>query len=505
MDMSHETTSHLRAPTPHGTSGAEGSRGRHGRGLRGGSLWVLAVGGLGGAAYLSLQSGVFTSPVAAQPDFAAAAAAARADGIIRVPSELPTLGAALEASQPLDMIELAPGDHLGGVTLPSHPVRVTGAGMGATRIQAAPGGPVLRVVGHGGGECSIEQLAIVGGKGPEGAGVLVEAGRVQLRQVSLRDHEGSAVVVRPASQVTLAECVLSGNHGPRVGGAVRNEGGEVLAVSCQFVDNTAITFGGAIYSDGGTLDLVACTFDDNATTSGAFGGAVYGAGARVRVVGSEFARNTSLESGGAVYLDRGSAEIERSSFTGNLAQQGAWAICSSGAQAELRSSQLCGEAEQLLGGDLVHGPSNSFNAACFADCNQNGMDDSLEIARGWAADVDANGVPDACDPDCNSNDLPDGWELAQGFAQDANSNGMIDTCEIRMGMAADEDHDLVPDEVQVERSMQAPTPAAAAALAELEREVPGLLEDMKKGAEPQPPESPRRRPPDFDRFRRTLR
>lgn len=504
--MRHESTSHLHAPASHGSTGAQRPRDRRGGRVRGGGLWVLAVAVLGGVAYLSLQSGVFTSPVAAQPDLAAAAAAARSDGVIRVPSELPTLGAALEASQPLDTIELAPGDHLGGVSLPSHPVRLIGAGMSATRIHAAPGGPVLRVVGHGGGECSIEQLAVVGGKGAEGAGVLVEAGRVQLRQVSLRANEGSAVVVRSGSQVTLAECVLSGNQGPRAGGAVRNEGGEVLAVSCQFADNTAITFGGAIYSDGGSLDLVACTFDDNATTGGAFGGAVYGAGARIRVVGSEFARNTSLESGGAVYLDRGSAEIERSSFTGNLAQQGAWAICSFGAQAELRSSQLCGEAEQLLGGDLVQGPSNSFHAACFADCNQNGMDDSLEIARGWAADVDANGVPDACDPDCNSNDLPDGWELAQGFAQDANNNGMIDTCEIRMGMAADEDHDLVPDEVQVERSMRAPTPAAAAALAELEREVPGLLEDMKKGNDSQPAvETPRRRAPDFDRFRRTLR
>jgi hypothetical protein len=77
------------------------------------------------------------------------------------------------------------------------------------------------------------------------------------------------------------------------------------------------------------------------------------------------------------------------------------------------------------------------------------VSDSEELALGWSADRDGNGVLDACDPDCNSNGMPDGYEIRAGFAQDMNTNGMIDICEIRAGLALDVDNDWIPDDAQV--------------------------------------------------------
>jgi len=42
-----------------------------------------------------------------------------------------------------------------------------------------------------------------------------------------------------------------------------------------------------------------------------------------------------------------------------------------------------------------------------ADCNLNGLDDSVELAAGEASDCDLNGVPDDCDSDGDADGLPD--------------------------------------------------------------------------------------------------
>jgi len=45
--------------------------------------------------------------------------------------------------------------------------------------------------------------------------------------------------------------------------------------------------------------------------------------------------------------------------------------------------------------------------------------------------------------------MPDGYEIAAGFAADANVNGLVDLCEIRAGLALDVDNDWIPDDAQV--------------------------------------------------------
>ena len=92
------------------------------------------------------------------------------------------------------------------------------------------------------------------------------------------------------------------------------------------------------------------------------------------------------------------------------------------------------------------------------DCNNNGIDDTQEIADG-ASDLDGNGRPDECDPDCNSDGIPDAFEIANGASDcdlngipdncesfaDCDSDGIADACAIADGIATDCDGNGVPD------------------------------------------------------------
>ena len=65
----------------------------------------------------------------------------------------------------------------------------------------------------------------------------------------------------------------------------------------------------------------------------------------------------------------------------------------------------------------------------FTDCNANGMDDTIDLAKGNSTDCDENGVPDECQSreDCNKNGIPDFCDFLAGG--DANGNFILDECE----------------------------------------------------------------------------
>lgn len=359
-------------------------------------MWVGTTLGLGAAAVVAMRAGVFTAPAGAEILPRAVAAGARDDGILDVPSEAATLQMALDACRDGDTIRLAAGAHEGGARVTDKALQIIGAGAERTTLRGDGLGPVLAISGVRASRVTVEGVSIEGGRGPEGSGVRVTGADVQLRGITVRGNEGSGVFAERGAQLTLADCVFTDNQSPFAGGGLRALGSAVLAVNCAFAGNVATTFGGAVYASGGQMDLLSCTFNGNGTTAGAFGGAVYGQECALHVVESSFARNASREAGGALYFEQSDGSIERCSFTGNLAD-GAWAVYSRGGSVRLASSRLCGQMEQLIGGSLRQEGGNLFDAACFPDCNGNGISDVEEIARGWGRDLDENGVLDDCE------------------------------------------------------------------------------------------------------------
>jgi hypothetical protein len=93
--------------------------------------------------------------------------------------------------------------------------------------------------------------------------------------------------------------------------------------------------------------------------------------------------------------------------------------------------------------EVVAGGSHSFaRTRGAADCNDNNLLDSCEIASGALADCDGDGVLDLCeitlDPtlDCDGNGVLNSCEIASGAA-DCNSNGKPDTCDLVAGTSTD--------------------------------------------------------------------
>ena len=101
--------------------------------------------------------------------------------------------------------------------------------------------------------------------------------------------------------------------------------------------------------------------------------------------------------------------------------------------------------------------------ACFrqADCNNNGIPDSDDIANETSEDCSGNGVPDECEPDCNSNGEADSCDILGGSSEDCdsnsvpdecegfhdcNGNGMHDPCDIRDSISDDCNGNWIPDE-----------------------------------------------------------
>ena len=106
----------------------------------------------------------------------------------------------------------------------------------------------------------------------------------------------------------------------------------------------------------------------------------------------------------------------------------------------------------------VAGTSLATTSGVLGDCNENGVDDLVDIQSGASTDCDNDSIPDECQNDCDDNGISDGCEILQG-ASDENMNGVPDSCdpdcnenlipdflEIQLGLADDCDGNWVPDE-----------------------------------------------------------
>ncbi len=92
----------------------------------------------------------------------------------------------------------------------------------------------------------------------------------------------------------------------------------------------------------------------------------------------------------------------------------------------------------ILGGGSADLNNNDIPDECEADCNTNGSPDDLDIAQGSSQDLYGNGVPDECEADCNGNITPDYDEIQADMSLDLNRNAKLDACE-------DCDLDTIPD------------------------------------------------------------
>ena len=125
-----------------------------------------------------------------------------------------------------------------------------------------------------------------------------------------------------------------------------------------------------------------------------------------------------------------------------------------GTSLDLNDDGIPDECQDCNGNDIIDlidialGNSDDANAdgvpdECEADCNGNGLPDDLDIANGTSTDLHGNSIPDECEQDCDADGVSDYNQIQQDMTLDIDRNVILDSCE-------DCDEDGTPDLEQLQ-------------------------------------------------------
>lgn len=147
-------------------------------------------------------------------------------------------------------------------------------------------------------------------------------------------------------------------------------------------------------------------------------------------------------------------------FSGGQSTTGGSADAKNNVERIILSSPAAGGYIVTIKGTAVNQGTQGYalviNGDINFDCNDNGVDDSEDIANQTSEDCNGNGIPDECEPDedCNMNSVQDICDIAQGPSSDDDGNGIPDECEATPPLSAPVPHNirknryisLVPDQ-----------------------------------------------------------
>jgi hypothetical protein len=236
--------------------------------------------------------------------------------IVHVPTEQPTIQAAIDASANGDEIVLADGTY-------------TGVG----NKDLTPGGRAITIRSENGPDGCIIDL--------QGSGVgfdltAADGDGLQVEGLTLTDSGFGGLGLRcNGASPTITNCVFDGFYfGALGGGAVDVAGGAPVFRHCTFRDNLREgecgAAGGAIFASGGALRIEDCHFEANEAGGGpcaglgfGYGGAIsLGSGATLDAVRTTFVANRAdsigAALGGAVFVE-GNARFANCVFRENVA------------------------------------------------------------------------------------------------------------------------------------------------------------------------------------------
>lgn len=262
-------------------------------------------------------------------------------GTILVPGDYPTIGAALESSQPGDRIEVSPGVYRENNLVMIENIALVGMGSEPADVVIDGGGSGRIILCESiTNSSSIENLTLANGRA-SGA--------------SSYDQSGGALL-SSNSNLRLANCVFSGNEADSQGGAIRCNNSTLLITDCLFTGNSAPNGGGgAVDCSYGSSPLFRnCDFENNQAS---WGGALScRADSSPIVTDSRFRNNTAtgdLGFGGAVFSDfQATPVFTYSTFSGNHALYGGALASFQDSETNLENCTITGNSAEYSGGGL---------------------------------------------------------------------------------------------------------------------------------------------------------
>lgn len=120
----------------------------------------------------------------------------------------------------------------------------------------------------------------------------------------------------------------------------------------------------------------------------------------------------------------------------------AWSVAIAGVDGAVTSNEVFalndnGDSVVAFGQDGIASPGYVAADSVMVDCNNNGLDDSLDICNGTSADCNGNGIPDECEDDCNGNGIVDSCDIEMDYSIDCDLDRVIDSCEIASNPSLD--------------------------------------------------------------------
>ncbi len=306
-----------------------------------------------------------------------------------------------------------------------------------------------------------------------GGGMLNDAGGPQVSNCTFIDNTaiefGGAVFNMQDAQPVFVNCVISGNSA-EVGGAMYNFDSSPSLTNCTISGNTAQQRGGIHNAgvSGSNPTLANCILWGNEDAGGMDEPAQLGAnGVSTVAINHSCVQGLSGGFGGVGNIGDDPLFVDADGpddLTGTLDDDLRLALGSPCNDAG--DNGVLGSVTRDLAGlprflddptaaDVGVGTAPIVDMGAFeqfADCNDNGVPDALDIAAGTSEDCDLNAVPDECDLasgaalDCNGNRVPDRCDIADGTAEDCNTNGVPDSCDVALGTSEDCNTNGIPDE-----------------------------------------------------------
>lgn len=259
------------------------------------------------------------------------AESSRAGILRRVPTQYPTIAAALAAAAAGDTVGVMGGSysesfaarnavHVFGGYSPTFAVRDPAL---YETVLFMPG----RVMTAGSGVTAatvIDGLTFRGGNGDTGGLVSISGGSPTVSHCRFEDAVGGrgGAVYIAGSASHLENNVFTGCASSEVGGALAIfSANNVVVDGCEFIGNVSASSGGAVFLNQAMDILFAnCVFKDN--QSGAHGGAILVQFSRVDVVSSVFARNAGANGGAVGVYSPSASTVGNCTFAVNTAASG---------------------------------------------------------------------------------------------------------------------------------------------------------------------------------------
>ncbi len=223
-----------------------------------------------------------------------------------VPSQYPTIQAAIDAADDDDTIIVAPGTYYENTDFGEKSINLTSVNpndsntVAATIIDANESGRAVTFPDTDSEdiECTVSGLTITGGNSSSGGAIHCKSSK---------------------RTITITDCVITNNTSGE-GGGINNYQNDLILLNCTFSHNSSSGRGGGIASDGGRVELTDCTFKANEALFGS-GGGIYIRDGELTLNECTLTANSAINDGGGINGDYASMTITNCTFSQNSAGQ----------------------------------------------------------------------------------------------------------------------------------------------------------------------------------------